>query len=151
MKFLADSMLGRLAKWLRILGYDTLYFSSLEDNNLVRIARAEGRIILTRDREMVRRRGIDSLLIESDDFRAQICQALRHFDLNLDSSFSRCSVCNSPLQRVAKGAVRERVPPYVFQTQERFSLCPRCGKIYWQGTHWQRIRERLKGLEEEML
>lgn len=151
MKFLADSMLGRLAKWLRILGYDTLYFSSLEDNNLVRIARAEGRIILTRDREMVRRRGIDSLLIESDDFREQICQALRHFDLNLDSSFSRCSVCNSPLQRVAKGAVRERVPPYVFQTQERFSLCPRCGKIYWQGTHWQRIRERLKGLEEEML
>ncbi len=151
MKFLVDSMLGRLAKWLRILGYDTLYFSSLDDNDLVRMARAEGRMVLTRDREMVRRRGIDSLLIESDDFREQLRQLLHDLNLNLDRSFSRCPVCNNPLQRVAKEAVRERVAPYVFRTQERFSLCPQCGKIYWRGTHWQRMRERLKRLEEETL
>jgi len=151
MKFLVDSMLGRLAKWLRILGYDTLYFPSLDDNDLVRIARAEGRMVLTRDREMVRRRGIDSLLIESDDFREQIRQLLHDLNLSLEGSFSRCSVCNSPLRRVSKEAVQERVPPYVFQTQERFSLCPQCGKIYWRGTHWQRMRERLRRLEEEAL
>jgi len=149
MKFLVDSMLGRLAKWLRILGYDTLYFSSLDDNDLVRIARAEGRVVLTRDREMVRRRGIDSLLIESDNFREQVRQVSRDLGLRGDASFTRCPVCNSPLQGVAKEAVRERVPPYVFKTQERFSLCPQCDKIYWRGTHWQRMRERLKGLEEE--
>jgi len=144
-------MLGRLAKWLRILGYDTLYFSSLDDNDLVRIARAEGRMVLTRDRMMLRRKGIDSLLIESDDFREQIPQLLHDLHLNLDRSFSRCPVCNSPLQSVAKEAVRKRVPPYVFRTQEQFSLCPQCGKIYWRGTHWQRMRERLKRLEEEAL
>lgn len=149
MKFLVDSMLGRLAKWLRILGYDTLYFSSLDDNDLVRIARAQGRMVLTRDRMMLKRRGIDSLLIESDDFTEQIPQVLRDLNLNLDRSFSRCSVCNSPLRRAAREAVQERVPPYVFQTQERFSLCPQCGKIYWRGTHWQRMRERLRRLEEE--
>lgn len=151
MKFLVDSMLGRLAKWLRILGYDTLYFSSLDDNDLVRMARAEGRMVLTRDRLMVRRKGIDSLLIESDDFREQIRQLLHDLNLKPDRSFSRCPVCNSPLQSVAKESVRERVPPYVFQTQERFSLCPQCPKIYWRGTHWQRMRERLKRLEEEAL
>ena len=151
MRFLVDSMLGRLAKWLRILGYDTLYFSSLDDNDLVRIARAEGRMVLTRDRLMVRRRGIDSLFIESDDFMEQIRQLFHDLNLKLDRSFSRCPVCNSPLQGVAKEAVRERVPPYVFRTQERFSLCPQCGKIYWRGTHWQRMRERLKRLEEETL
>lgn len=144
-------MLGRLAKWLRILGYDTLYFSSLDDNDLVRIARAEGRIVLTRDREMLRRRGIDSLLIESDNFEEQIRQVLHDLNLKLDESFSRCPVCNSPLQNIDKEAVRERVPPYVFKTQERFSLCPQCDKIYWRGTHWQRMRERLKRLEEERL
>ncbi len=151
MKFLVDSMLGRLAKWLRILGYDALYFSSLDDNDLVRIARAQGRMVLTRDREMLRRRGVDCLFIESDDFREQIRQLLHDLNLNLDRSFSRCSVCNSPLQGVAKEAVWGRVPPYVFRTQERFSLCPQCGKIYWRGTHWQRMRERLKRLEEETL
>ena len=151
MKFLVDSMLGRLAKWLRILGYDTLYFSSLDDNDLVRMARAEGRMVLTRDREMVRRRGIDSLLIESDNFKEQVRQVLHDLNLKQDSSFSRCPVCNTSLQNIAKEAVREKVPPYVFKTQKRFSLCPQCDKIYWRGTHWQRMKERLKRLEEERL
>ena len=140
-------MLGRLAKWLRILGHDTAYYPSLSDSDLVRIARAEGRLVLTRDREMVKRRGINSLLIRSDDFREQIQQVVRDLSLPL-RPFTRCPACNEALKEVEKGAIRDRVPPYVFATQERFSLCPGCGKIYWRGTHWERMKERLKKLEE---
>ena len=147
MKFLVDSMLGRLAKWLRILGYDTLYFSSLEDSDLVRIARAEGRMVLTRDREMTRRRGIDCLFVENEHFREQIRQVLRDLNLQADSSFTRCPVCNTPLQPLEKRDAQGRVPPYVYKTQERFSLCPGCQRIYWRGTHWERMKGKIEGWE----
>ncbi len=143
MKFLADAMLGRLAKWLRILGYDTAYFSQIEDSELVRIARAEGRMLLTRDRELARRKGFSCLLIESDRFEEQMRQLLRDLDLDVDSSSSRCARCNTALRPVGKEEVEERVPPYVLRRHEHFSLCPRCDKVYWRGTHWQRMWQRV--------
>jgi len=147
--FLVDGMLGRLAKWLRILGYDTAYFPDLDDNELVRLARAEGRILLTRDRELARRRGLHSILIEDDQLEAQVRQVLRELGLSEERPFSRCPVCNALLRRVEKESVRDKVPPYVFQTQEQFSLCPQCGRIYWKGTHWQRMREKLARLNND--
>ncbi len=143
MKFLADAMLGRLAKWLRILGYDTVYFSQIEDSDLVRIARAEGRTLLTRDRELARRKGLRCLLIESDRFEEQMRQLLRDLDLDVDISSSRCARCNTVLRPVSKEEVEERVPPYVLRRHEHFSLCPRCDKVYWRGTHWQRMWQRV--------
>lgn len=143
MKLLLDGMLGRLAKWLRILGYDTAYFPDLDDNQLMRLARAEGRTLLTRDRELTRRRGLDYLLVESDDLEKQLRQVITELPLEAEQPFSRCPVCNTLLQQVEKSSVRERVPPFIFRTQDHFSLCPQCNRVYWRGTHWAKMRKEL--------
>jgi len=143
MKLLLDGMLGRLAKWLRILGYDTAYFPDLDDNQLMRLARAEGRILLTRDRELTRRRGFEHLFVESDSLEKQIKQVVTELPLEAEQPFSRCPVCNTLLQQVEKSSVRERVPPFIFRTQDQFSLCPQCNRIYWRGTHWAKMRKEL--------
>ena len=145
--FVVDGMLGRLAKWLRILGYDTQYSPDWDDNELARIARAEGRILLTRDLELSRRRGLRSLRIEGDLLEGQLAQVVRALGLELDRPFSRCAVCNTPLEKVAKHEAWGQVPPYVFQTQSQLYLCPECNRFYWPGTHWQHMREKLKALE----
>jgi uncharacterized protein with PIN domain len=145
MKFIVDGMLGRLAKWLRILGYDTAFSPNLDDNQLVRLARAEGRLLLTRDRGLARRRGVQCLLIESHHLEEQLDQILAELPLTGEHPFSRCPVCNTPLQKVEKPELEGRVPPHIFRTHKDFSLCPNCDKIYWPGTHWARMREKLAG------
>ena len=145
-RFLADSMLGTLAKWLRILGYDTVYDAGLDDNELVRLARAEGRILLTRDGGLLQRKGPQYLFIASQVLQEQLAQVLRAFGLHANHAFSRCPVCNTPLEDVPKHDAWGQVPPFVFQTQERFSLCPACNRFYWRGTHWQRMREWMERL-----
>ena len=146
-RFLADEMLGRLAKWLRILGYDTAYLSPADDNALVRLARAEGRVLLTRDTELSRRRGLRVILIESERVEEQVRQVLDDLGLTTEGSFSRCPVCNIPLEEVDKAAVAARVPPYILRTHERFSHCSGCGRIYWRGTHWARMRKRIEAMK----
>ena len=146
MKFLVDAMLGRLAKWLRIMGYDTAYFRQVEDHDLVRIARAEGRTLLTRDRELTRRKGVTSLFVQSDKFEEQVRQLLRDVGLKTDRDYSRCALCNTLLRPVDKEQVKDRVPPYVLRRHLYFSLCPECDKVYWRGTHWQRMQQRIEEL-----
>ncbi len=142
-KFLADAMLGRLATWLRILGYDTAYDAQADDHTLARIARAEGRILLTRDTQLVRRRGLRSLLIDSQDVTDQVRQVLTVFHLEPSGAFSRCAVCNVLLEAIDPAEAQPHVPPYVFHTQRRFHRCPHCGRIYWRGTHWAAMQARL--------
>jgi uncharacterized protein with PIN domain len=139
-------MLGTLAKWLRILGYDTCYDTALDDHGLVRLARAEDRVLLTRDRELARRRGVRVLLVESEDLDSQVDQVLSRFRLEPDRSFSRCPICNELLQPIDREAVLPRVPAYVARTHKTFRLCPACQRVYWRGTHWQRMDERLNEL-----
>jgi len=146
--FLADAMLGRLAKWLRILGYDTLYGARWDDNELARRARAEGRVLLTRDGELARRRGLRVLFISQQELEPQLAEVLAAYPPPLDGLFSRCPECNALLQDIPKEGVRGQVPPYVYETQQRFRQCPACQRFYWQGTHWQRMRERLAELEQ---
>ena len=148
MKFLADNMLGRLATWLRLLGYDTLYLPHANDPELARIARAHGRILLTRDVELTRRRDVRHLLIESEQVELQMRQVLRAFNLSAREAFSRCAECNVPLESVSKESVTGSVPPYVFQTQERFRRCAECGRIYWRGTHWAHIIAQIQDLDD---
>ncbi len=136
MRFLADVMLGRLATWLRLLGYDTLYLPDADDPELARVARVEDRILLTRDVELTRRRGLRFVLIGSEKVEEQLGQLSRELNLTARSAFSRCARCNLPLQEVDKEAVRDIVPPYVFTTQDQFRRCPQCGRVYWRGTHW---------------
>jgi hypothetical protein len=148
-KFVADAMLGTLAKWLRILGYDTLFEPDIDDHQLVRLARAEDRLILTRDRELARRRGVRVLLIADELLDDQIRQMLADLDLEPDRSFSRCPVCNEPLVAIDGETARSRVPAYVARTQSTFRSCPICQRVFWRGTHWQRINDQLMRLQSK--
>ena len=136
-------MLGTLAKWLRILGYDTLFDPALTDHQLVRLARAEGRVLLTRDRELARRRGVHAVLVASEQLDDQVRQVLADLDLEIHRLFSRCPVCNELLQAMDRETARSRVPAYVAQIHDTFNSCPSCQRIYWRGTHWQQIAEHL--------
>jgi uncharacterized protein with PIN domain len=147
-KLLADGMLGRLTKWLRILGYDTTYNPHLDDNELVRRARAEGRWLLTRDHELAGRPGVHSLLVESERLPAQIAQVRSRVGPATARPFSRCPVCNAPLVETSPQDVRGQVPPFVLQSHSRFRRCPSCDRIYWPGSHWRRMREQLARFEE---
>ncbi|OGQ52266.1 MAG: hypothetical protein A2W66_06290 [Deltaproteobacteria bacterium RIFCSPLOWO2_02_56_12] len=147
MKFVADRMLGKLARWLRVIGQDVTYGPHLSGYGLIREARREGRLILTRDRSLARKKPPDYLLIQSDQFREQLKQVVQACRLEpFKEAFTRCVECNTVLQPVPKEAVRERVPPYVFSNQERFSFCLRCRRIYWPATHQQKMVEQLKAL-----
>jgi len=147
MKFAADKMLGRLTRWLRVIGQDVTYGPHLSGYGLIREARREGRLILTRDRGLTRKNPPDYLLIQSDQFREQLKQVVQACRLEpFKEAFTRCVECNTVLQPVPKEAVRERVPPYVFSNQERFSFCLRCRRIYWPATHQQKMVEQLKAL-----
>ena len=140
-------MLGTLAKWLRILGYDTVFNPALDDHQLARLARAEGRVLLTRDRELAKRRGLRALLVAGEVLDDQIVQVVTEFDLVPDRAYSRCPICNQPLLALDPATARAYVPLYVAQTQEQFSICPVCRRVYWRGTHWQHMKERLARFE----
>lgn len=148
MKFLADNMLGRLATWLRLLGYDTTYLPQADDPELARRARAEDRILLTRDVELTHRRGLHSVLITSERVEEQIQQLVHELHLTARLAFSRCAVCNAPLEEVDKSAIEGVVPPYVFQTQTYFRRCPQCQRVYWRGTHWAHMLAQMEDTME---
>jgi uncharacterized protein with PIN domain len=150
-RFLADCNVGRLARWLRALGYDASYHAHIDDAELVREAAAESRVLLTRDRDLTKRRVIRSgvvraILIRDDDVHAQLRQVFTELELDSDHSLTRCIVCNSELEERPAASVATRVPPFVRRTQTRYAECPACGRIYWAGTHWQRMQQVLAGL-----
>ena len=147
MKFLCDHMLGTLAKWLRFLGNDVAYPGPVDDNELIALAGREDRTLLTRDRELSERMA-GSLFVASDDLDAQLVQVLRHFDLKPDLSMTRCSVCNAPLQRIQRSEVRGKVPDGVYERQQEFWRCASCGRFYWQGSHWESMSARVRGIRE---
>lgn len=149
LSFLVDSMLGRLARWLRALGYDTLYDPSWEDRYLAYIAQEEGRILLTRDAALAQRVGARAIWVESEMLTAQVAQLRAHLNLRAVAPFSRCLRCNTIVRPVAPIAVRSRVPSYVYATQSAFYVCPDCGRIYWPGTHWERMRAIIAMWEAE--
>jgi uncharacterized protein len=144
-RFIADVMVGKLARWLRVLGFDVLYSNKYDDDEVIRIADAEGRIILTRDTGLAARtRNSRCLLIESVDYRDQIRQVLRSFDLKEFKVFSRCLECNAALEDVDKESVFDKVAPYVYLTQDRFARCPSCDRVYWHGTHAEEMLKRIR-------
>jgi uncharacterized protein with PIN domain len=147
MRFVADAMLGTLAKWLRILGYDTHFDPDLDDHQLVRVARAEDRMLLTRDRELARRRGVRVLFVAKEDLESQIRQVLRDLDLEPKRSFSRCPVCNARLVELDRETARSRVPAYVARRHDDFKACPECSRVYWQGSHREEMDRFLDSVQ----
>ena len=144
-RFIADVMLGRLARWLRILGYDVLYSNGFADEEIVELAQEDDRVILTRDVRMLERRGAQNhVFIESGDLDTQMEQVIGALHLERLELFSRCLECNRILEIETREAVEGRVPPYVFGTQEFFKSCPECSRIYWPGTHRDHIQQRVE-------
>jgi hypothetical protein len=139
-------MLGSLAKWLRLMGYDAAY-AQLEDDLLTLKARNERRLLLTRDTELARnsnrRPGVRIFLIKSTSLLEQLREVTSEFNLKpRETSF--CPLCNVELKPVNKSAIQGKIPPYVFKTQKRFTQCPECHRLFWRGTHWQNFKSTLQ-------
>ncbi len=149
-RFVADVNVGKLAKWLRILGYDTAFKNPIDDDELVEIGIREARVVLTRDTHIAKRRVAVSgqvrvLVVEGDRVADQLRFVSSHLGLEGTAHLlSRCIECNVPFRDASRDEVAGRVPPYVWRTQVRYAVCPSCGKIYWAGTHWARMRRTAK-------
>jgi uncharacterized protein with PIN domain len=144
-KFAVDRMLARVARWLRMLGADSTFDESRDGAMMLKAARIEGRIMLTRDKRL--RTAPDVLFLDSNNFREQLRQILARYPFDVfQHAFTRCSHCNTPLIEVDREIVRLRVPPFVYASNEKFSECPTCAHIYWGGTHRERMLAEVREL-----
>ncbi len=149
-RLLVDAMLGSLARWLRLLGCDAELASDAEDDAaLIRRARAEDRLLITRDTGLARRQGVSALLITSMELGEQLRQVVAYLGIGRERMGTRCLACNQPLVPLSREEARARVPRYVWETQQRFRLCPGCGRVYWAGTHWERMRKQLAAMLDQ--
>jgi uncharacterized protein with PIN domain len=146
-RFIADEMLGSLARWLRIVGQDTLYVRDMDDDDIVSLGKREGRVVLTRDKELASRMGDLGALIRSDELMEQMAQVVGEFQIEMEGE-SRCTVCNGPLEKVGKEEVADRVPERSLERNSHFYRCTVCGKVYWKGSHWDDIYERMERIRE---
>jgi len=142
-KFIADSMLGSLAKWLRIFGFDVLYEPTWKKEEMVTLSLREGMTILTRDTHLIKKIGLKVLLIKENGIKNQLNQVINELNLTIDKSmiFVRCTICNTLSKVVPKEEVKNKVPPYVFSAREEFRICPKCNRIYWAGTHMESVQK----------
>lgn len=148
MKFLADGMLGKLARWLRMLGHDVLYNTNLSDNELLELAKTECRVLLTRDFELYKRavsRGLEGFYLEGKRESEQLSEIARRYSLALeiDMDKSHCPLCNTKLESAPKEQLKNKLEPNTYRYYDRFWRCPNCGQVYWQGAHWKHITNML--------
>lgn len=150
MKFLLTRELGRLSKWLRILGFDTGYFTQDNISSLIIEALRDDRTILTRNHRLPKSCGVPIIIIEAERIREQVSEVLKALKIKPepDMMFSRCIICNEELAEIGKNKVKDKVPEYVFKTQDVFVTCPKCKRIYWQGTHWGNVTKTLEEIDE---
>jgi uncharacterized protein len=151
-RFMADAMLGRLARWLRILGYDTAYEKDIPDERLIERALRENRWLLTRDRHLAQRKLLRGrhTLIASDDVEGQLYQLHRDLTIDLDVNHQRgyrCADCNVVLTSISHDDAAPLVPPFVSQQYREFLQCPHCRRVFWPGTHWDDLCTRLAAVK----
>ncbi|MCL4536784.1 MAG: Mut7-C RNAse domain-containing protein [Nitrospirae bacterium] len=152
-RFIADAMLGNLAKWLRILGFDTLYFRTIDDNEIIRIAKQKQRILLTRDTCLVKRKTIDNcILINSNEVSGQLKEVLLWVkgQGSKVKGNPRCAKCNGELVSADSESVADDVPEHVFLNFNSFFRCKNCGKVYWEGSHRKLIDEKIQNILGEI-
>lgn len=150
MKFLCDRMLGTLAKWLRIFGFDTLFAdSNIEDEKLLKLAKDEERILITRDKNLIidaRRENIKVIKIISTDINDQLRQVLKNTKIDENFFLSRCLLCNNLVEKISKKNVKKIVPDRVYENNKKFWYCKICDKIYWKGSHFENMIQKIKQL-----
>lgn len=148
-KFVVDVQLGTLARYLRMLGFDVLYSNSYNDNEIVKVSRIEKRTILTKDRNILKRSEVThGYFVRNDDIVNQTKEIIKRFDLKKDiNEFTRCLECNNFLQSVIKEDIIDQIPTKVARWQDTFFICSNCNKIYWQGTHHQKMNTLIQSLK----
>jgi len=149
MKFIADIMVGKLARYLRMAGNDVLYINNISDDEILKIAKNQERIVLTRDSLMLMRKpfknnSIKSVFIRDDGIIKQLRQIKDDLKISLGPNLFRCLECNTELSKAQKEKLENKVPPYVYKTQKDFLYCPNCDKYYWRGTHYDNIKNTFK-------
>ncbi|MBC8386041.1 MAG: Mut7-C RNAse domain-containing protein [Candidatus Cloacimonetes bacterium] len=146
-KFILSENLNRLAKWLRILGYDAVLYKSVHFNTMVRLAIKENRIFLTRSKKIVNSSlKFSRLLIKSDDHSEQLNELSELLEYKEEEIFSRCILCNKELYEIQKEKISHLIPKFVYETYSEFKICRKCGRIFWRGTHYQEMKNRLEKL-----
>ena len=150
-KFLVTDESARLARWIRLMGYDAALMPAQPLSELYRRAYNEQRMVITRNRRVRPGQLARVIYLEREALEPQLVQLIRTvpLEVNEEGAFSRCDRCNVAVEPIEKVSVEDRVPPYVFQTQQRFHRCPSCGRIYWAATHWQRARRVFDRLRKE--
>lgn len=144
-KFLVDRMLGQTAKWLRLMGVDAEYAPEGDDKKLKEIAKSENRVILTRDKELSRNE--NALYIENRDIDDILNKILNEFDFEI-KPLTRCSLCNTEIAEIEKDDIKDEVPDGVYERNDEFWICENCEQIYWKGTHWDKILDKIEELQE---
>lgn len=145
-RFVADSMVGKLAKWLRVLGYDTHYQSRYYPGEIDTFVR-NGRILLTRHKRRAERLSSAAVLIRGNQVSEQLMELQRELQLEPARStwFSRCLICNTILKHACEGVAGQKIPEYVlYQNRNNISFCPLCGRHFWPGSHRARMEKQLK-------
>ncbi len=152
-KFIADNNVGKLARWLRLMGYDTLLLKQKDDRQMIQRALSEDRVVLTKDAQFMKRRLVTSgilraIHIKQDDPKLQVQQVVKTLKLDYHlKPFSLCLECNQALLPRGKEEVQNLVPPHVLETQTQYTECPACHRIYWPGTHWRAMVKKLQDLQ----
>ncbi len=156
MRFIADGMLGKLTRWLRMLGHDVNYFRSTDDKKLVEMAKSEKRVLLTRDLKLYQQaatQGVEAILVEATDEAEKLADLANRFNfkLEIDLSVSRCPKCNTTIKPVSKETEMHQIPEATSTHYNNFWKCPQCGQVYWQGAHWKKIEKTLKEANDRLL
>jgi len=155
LKFVADGMLGKLTRWLRMLGHNVKYSVEFDDVQLLMIAKKEKRVLLTRDLALYQQataRGIDALYLEGETEGERLAELARRYGipLNIDMATSRCPKCNAKVKPISKEKAGHKVQKNTFTNYNEFWQCPKCRQIYWQGAHWTKIRKTLDTARENL-
>jgi uncharacterized protein with PIN domain len=155
LKFIADGMLGKLTRWLRMLGHNVKYSNKLNDAQLIAIAKKERRILLTRDLELYQQataKGITAFYLEGKTEAERLAHMAKRFNvkLKIDMATSRCTKCNTRVKPISKEKVTNKVEKKTLSHYNEFWECPKCGQIYWQGAHWTKIRKTLEATKEKL-
>jgi len=151
MRFIVTKELGKLARWLRIVGFDARYYTSDNLATLIIEVLREDRIIVTRRKQEIDALGKRTIVVQSNDIEEQLREVIKKLHLSIEEKklFSRCTVCNTILTRVSKEEIKECVPAYVYATHDAFLQCALCQRVYWQGSHWGNVREVIAKIKAE--
>jgi len=154
MKYLCDQMLGTLATWLRLIGFDTFFPNDkTSDDEILEISKKENRVLISRDKELIiraKKRNIKNIQLETVDLDEQLEIVLKNDKIDEKKILSRCSICNTLVKEINKVDIEDKIPEKVYLYKEKFWICPKCNKIYWKGSHYNKILKKIKDISKDI-